>query len=107
MTQKRSPLPGWSSSMPDATSPSTSVAELGPTPHVLSILVHPTAPRLALGLVVAAALIVAETLLGYLLGRVASQEALGVVYLLGVLVIAIGWGVWLAGGGGGGGTLAS
>src|SRR5271167_2788341 len=97
MPQKWSLLPGWSSSMPGATSPrSTSVAELRPTPHVLSILVRPTAPSLVLGLVVAAALIVAETLLGYLLSRVASQEALGVVYLLGVVVIAMGWGFWLA-----------
>jgi GAF domain-containing protein len=97
MPQKRSPLPGWSSSMPGATSPrSTSVAELRPPPHVLSLLVRPTAPPLVLGLVVAGSLLVAETLLGYLLSRVAPEDALGVVYLLGVLVIAIGWGFWLA-----------
>jgi signal transduction histidine kinase len=97
MPQKRSPLPGWSSFMPGATSPrSTSVAELRPPPHVPSILVRPTAPSVTLGLVVAASLIVAETVLGYLLGRVASQEALGVVYLLGVVVVAMGWGFWLA-----------
>lgn len=53
-------------------------------------------PALALGLVVAAALIVAETVLGYLLSRVAPEDTLGVVYLLGVVVIATGWGFWLA-----------
>jgi len=100
MTQKRSLLPGWSSSMPGAISASsTSVAELRPAPirgHTPSLLVRPTAPPLVPGLMVAASLLVAETLLGYLLSRVAPQEALGVVYLLGVVVIAIGWGFWLA-----------
>ena len=55
----------------------------------------PDAP-LSLGLVVAALLIVAETLLLYPLTRVASAGILGAVYLLGVLIVAIGWGFWLA-----------
>jgi signal transduction histidine kinase len=59
-------------------------------------LLRPTAPPLALGLVVAASLVAAETLALYPLKRVTSAEALGVVYLLGVLVVAIGWGFWLA-----------
>jgi signal transduction histidine kinase len=99
-TRKRSPLRGWWSFMPGAISArGCSDAEVGPAPiraHLLSLLVRPTSPSLALGLVVAASLIVAETLLGYLLGRVAPESALGVVYLLGVVVIAIGWGFWLA-----------
>jgi signal transduction histidine kinase len=100
MPQKRSPPPGWLSFMPGATSArGSSDAEVGPAPiraHVLSLVVRPTAPPPALGLVVAASLVVAETVLGYLLRRVAPENALGVVYLLGVLVIAIGWGFWLA-----------
>src|SRR4029077_4238529 len=59
-------------------------------------LLRPTAPPLALGLVVPASLVAAETLALYPLKRVTSAEALGVVYLLGVLVVAIGWGFWLA-----------
>ena len=55
----------------------------------------PDAP-LSLGRVVAALLIVAETLLLYPLTRVASAGVLGGVYLLGVLIVAIGWGFWLA-----------
>jgi hypothetical protein len=46
--------------------------------------------------VVAALLIVAETLLLYPLTRVASAGVQGAVYLLGVLIVAIGWGFWLA-----------
>jgi hypothetical protein len=46
--------------------------------------------------VVAALLIVAETILLYPLTRVASAGVLGAVYLLGVLIVAIGWGFWLA-----------
>ena len=64
--------------------------------RALSLLVRPTAPPLALGLAVAASLLGAETLAGHVLGRVAPEDTLGVVYLLGVLVIAIGWGFWLA-----------
>jgi membrane-bound acyltransferase YfiQ involved in biofilm formation len=63
---------------------------------MVSLLVRPTAPSLVLGLVVAASLIVAESLLGYLLGQVAPEDTLGVVYLLGVVVIAMGWAFWLA-----------
>ena len=55
-----------------------------------------TAPSLALGLVVAAALVGAESVLGYVLSRVAPEDTVGVVDLVGVVVIAIGWGFWLA-----------
>jgi signal transduction histidine kinase len=64
--------------------------------HVLSLLLRPTAPPLTLGLVVAASFVVAETLVLYPLTRVAPVNVLGVVYLLGVVVVAIGWGFWLA-----------
>jgi signal transduction histidine kinase len=64
--------------------------------RLVSPLLRPTAPPLALGMVVAASLIAAETLVLYPLKRVTPVEALGVVYLLGVVVVAIGWGLWLA-----------
>lgn len=75
--------------------PSTPDVERRPAPiraHVLSLLVRPTVPPLAVGLGVAASLLPAETLLGLLLRRVAPEGTLGVVYLLGVVVLAIGWG---------------
>jgi K+-sensing histidine kinase KdpD len=100
MPQKRLPLPGRSLSKPAVVSAcSTSDMELRPESiqaYVLSRVVRPTAPSLALGLVVAACLLAAETLLAYPLGRVTPEGTLGVVYLLGVVVVAIGWGFWSA-----------
>ncbi len=49
-----------------------------------------------LGLVVAAAVFSAETLLVFVLRSLAPMDTFGVVYLLGALVIAIGWGTGLA-----------
>jgi hypothetical protein len=56
--------------------------------RLLSLLLCPT--PLSFGLVVAALLIVAETLLLYPLRRVASAGVLGAVHLLGVLIVTIG-----------------
>jgi PAS domain S-box-containing protein len=64
--------------------------------RLLSLLLRPTPPPLALGLVVASVLVVAETLVLYPLKQLAPVDALGVVYLLGVVVVAVGWGFWLA-----------
>ena len=77
----------------------TSDAHVGPPAmgvRLLSPLLPPTARSLTVGIVVAATLIGAETLLLYLLERVAPGMAFGVVYLLGVLVISTGWGFGLA-----------
>jgi signal transduction histidine kinase len=63
--------------------------------RVLSLLLRPTAPPLALGLVVAPLLIAAESLVVYLLQQVAPGNLFGVVFLLGVLVVSIGWGFGL------------
>jgi K+-sensing histidine kinase KdpD len=61
-----------------------------------SLLVRPAAPPLKWGLVVAASLIIAETLVLYALKRIAFENTLGVVYWLGVVVVvAIVWGFWL------------
>src|SRR5258705_13977650 len=58
----------------------------------LSLLLRPTPPPLALGLVVAASLIAAETLLLYPLKEAVHESVKGVVYLLGVLVVSTVWG---------------
>jgi hypothetical protein len=63
--------------------------------RVLSLLVRPTAPPMWLGLLVAAAAISAETLLMSVLERLAPMDTFGLVYFLGALVVAIGWGTAL------------
>src|SRR6202171_978611 len=64
--------------------------------RLVSLLLRPTLRPLGLGLAVALAVVVAETLVLYPLERLAVETALVVVYLLGVVVIGIGWGFWLA-----------
>jgi K+-sensing histidine kinase KdpD len=61
-------------------------------PRVTSMVLRPTSPPLTLGLVVAALLIAAESLLVYLLQRVAPGNVFGVIFLLGVLVVSTAWG---------------
>jgi len=62
----------------------------------LSLQLRPRPRPLGLGLSVALAFVVAETLVLYPLEQLAAETALVVVYLLGVVVVAIGWGFWLA-----------
>jgi signal transduction histidine kinase len=62
--------------------------------RALRLLLRPTAPPLALGLVVVPLLIAAETGLAYLLMR-ATGNIFGVVFLLGVLVVSTVWGLRL------------
>jgi hypothetical protein len=59
------------------------------------VLVRPTAPPMWLGLLVAAAAITGETLLMIVLKRLAPMDTFGVLYFLGALVVAIGWGTGL------------
>jgi signal transduction histidine kinase len=61
-----------------------------------SLILRPTPPPVAVGVVVATSLIVAETLVVYPLKQVAPPDSLGVIYLLGVVVVAIRWRFWLA-----------
>jgi signal transduction histidine kinase len=61
----------------------------------LRLLLRPTAPPLALGLVVAPLLVAAETGLVYLLMRVTGGNVFGVVFLLGILVVSTVWGLRL------------
>ena len=74
----------------------------GPPPELTSIraralrlLLRPTAPPLALGLVVAPVLLAAETGLVYLLMRTTGGNIFGVVFLLGILVVSTVWGLRL------------
>ncbi len=66
------------------------------TDRLVAMLLRPTAPPLWLGLVVAAVFITAETVLVYRLRELASENAFGALFLLGVLVVSAGWGFWLA-----------
>jgi signal transduction histidine kinase len=60
------------------------------------MLVRPTPVPLTIGLVVAASLIVVETVVVHLLKQVAPASVFSVVYLIGVLVVSTGWGFRLA-----------
>jgi len=62
----------------------------------LRLLLRPTAPPPAIGLIVGAAAIAAETVLVVLLKRVAPSEAFGTIYLVGVLVVSSVWGLGLS-----------
>ncbi len=64
--------------------------------RLVGLLVRPTAPPLAAGIVVAASFIAAETLLVYLCEKTFPGMPFGVVFLLGVLVVSAGWGFGLA-----------
>jgi signal transduction histidine kinase len=64
--------------------------------QLLSLLLRPTTPSTAMGLVVAASFIAGETALVYLLKEIAPLERMGPVYLLGVLVISAVWSLPLA-----------
>ena len=91
MTQKLSRLPGW---MQGGTlARGTSDVQVGPMrARVLSLVLRPITPPPALGLAVAAVLLAAESLLVYLLMQVVPGNLFGVVFLLGVLVVSLGWG---------------
>jgi signal transduction histidine kinase len=63
--------------------------------RVPSLMMRPTPPPLLVGVVLAAALIAAETLVVYPLRQVAPEISLGLVYLPGVLVVSGVWGLAL------------
>jgi PAS domain S-box-containing protein len=64
--------------------------------RLLAFVVRPTAPPVWLGILVAAAFIVGETLLVRQLKHIAPENAFGVLFLVGVLVVSAGWGFRLA-----------
>ncbi|GGM21117.1 hypothetical protein GCM10007977_022730 [Dactylosporangium sucinum] len=61
----------------------------------LSRLVRPTPPPYWLGIAVAASLIVVETLLVYPLRGLMAPFYPGMIYIFGVLVASMVWGMWL------------
>jgi signal transduction histidine kinase len=97
MPQKWTPLPGWTPGAAFARGQSS--VQLGPAPmpaRLVRVLLRPAAKSRTWGLVVAASFVVAETLALYPLTLIAPVNVLGAVYLLGVVVVAVGWGFWLA-----------
>ncbi|MGO9156446.1 sensor histidine kinase [Mycobacterium sp.] len=62
----------------------------------MALLLHASRPPVWLGLVVAAAFIVVESVVVLLLKQVAPGDAFGVVYLVGVLVVSTVWGFGLS-----------
>jgi signal transduction histidine kinase len=77
-------------------SPQTAAEPRPLSARLLALVVRPTSPPVWLGIVVAAAFIAAETLVVHLLQRVAPENAFGVLFLVGVLVVSAGWGFRLA-----------
>jgi signal transduction histidine kinase len=63
---------------------------------MLAVLLRPSAPPIMLGVAVAAAFITAETLLSFLVRRLAPGTACSALFLFGVLVVSAGWGIRLA-----------
>src|ERR1700754_230749 len=64
--------------------------------RLLGLVVRATAPPLWVGVVVAAAFIVGEALLVHRLKEVAPENAFGVLFLVGVLVVSAVWAFRLA-----------
>jgi signal transduction histidine kinase len=95
MTQKRSLLSAW---LPRATSARAARdSQAGPTPTVtrVPLLLRPTQPQRVLGLAVGVSLVAAESLFVLLLDERSRGDVFGVVFVLGVLVVATGWGFGL------------
>ncbi|HEX3536952.1 MAG TPA: DUF4118 domain-containing protein, partial [Stellaceae bacterium] len=90
-------MAGLVSSMPALTSfrDTWSAAVRQASAGILSLLLRPSPPPVALGLAVAAFLIAAETLVLYPLKQVVPADLLLVVYLFGVMAIASVWRFWL------------
>jgi signal transduction histidine kinase len=63
---------------------------------MLKFWLRPSAPPLAVGILVCAVTIAVETLVMVLLKRVAPGEAFGTIYLLGVLLVSSVWGLGLS-----------
>lgn len=95
--KKRSPVRGCmpsSMAAPDAVDAQSDALSRHSGP--LALLTPPTAPPLRLGLMVSASLVAGETLILYPLKILAPEDTLGIVYALGVVIVAIVWGFWLA-----------
>jgi signal transduction histidine kinase len=100
MTRRSTQAPGWPRSRQAVSSLGPHAAtEVRPSPvraRPLALLLRATRPPVWLGLVVAAAFIVVESVVVLLLKQVAPGDAFGVVYLVGVLVVSTAWGFGLS-----------
>src|SRR5208283_67765 len=100
MTRRSTQPPGWPSSRPAVNSPGlhpdTAVRPSPIRARPVALLLHASRPPVWLGLVVAAAFIVVESVVVLLLKQVAPADAFGVVYLVGVLVVSTVWGFGLS-----------
>jgi signal transduction histidine kinase len=100
MKRRRTQAPGWPSSRPALSSLSPHAVRGVRTWPVrarpVALLLRATHPPMWLGLVVAAAFIVVESVVVLLLKQVAPHDAFGVVYLVGVLVVSTVWGFGLS-----------
>jgi signal transduction histidine kinase len=73
------------------------VATMNKTPRVLqALVVRPTPPPIAIGIVVAIVIIAVETLVARALELAAPGEAFEPIYLVGVLAVSAVWGLGLA-----------
>jgi signal transduction histidine kinase len=64
--------------------------------RLVALLVRPTAPPLWLGVVVAASVLVVETLVVYRLMRLAPENTFGAIFFLGILLVSAQWEFGLA-----------
>jgi signal transduction histidine kinase len=64
-------------------------------PGLLPLVQRRTRPPLALGILVAVLCVVVETLLADLLQQITPVRSLGILYLLGIVIVASVWGLWL------------
>ena len=100
MTRRSTQAPGWPSSPPAVSSLGLHAdTDVGPSPvrvRPVALLLRAARPPVWLGLVVAAALIVVESVVVLLLKQLAPGDAFGVVYLVGVLVVSTVWGFGLS-----------
>jgi signal transduction histidine kinase len=63
--------------------------------RLLAMVQRRTRPPLTLGILVGISCVVAETLLADLLKQVTPVRSLGILYLLGIVMVASVWGLWL------------
>ena len=100
MTRRSTQATGWPSSRPAVSSLGLHAdTDVGPSAvrvRPVALLLHATRPPVWLGLVVAAAFIVVESVVVLRLKQIAHGDAFGVVYLVGVLMVSTVWGFGLS-----------
>lgn len=80
---------------PDRDASGAPVTPMSIRARLVPLLLRPTAPPLALGLLIVPLLLAAETLLVYALMRTAGGNVFGVIFLLGILAVSTVWGLRL------------